>query len=242
MKKALIAALLSTFTLTACSTGSDMIVPDEVMQQDVNALASSTKTIKMNKEDTKTVKKVESKLDNKAQNNVAKDSKEIKITYKDVSAKNYGEQGVAAIANFALKSMDSARTWESAAQIGYRALEDLGRQDVYVANLSYRCAKASSTWEEATKMMMMGLSNIANQVPNSADNSVDLVLRMMDTAKTWDSGSKVGYAALEFIGSTDNMDIRNLLATVYRAAKAARTWEDSYKTIAEGLRTLKTVI
>lgn len=242
MKKALISALLSAFTLTACSTGSDMVMPDEMMQQDVNALAASTKTIKMQKEDTKTVKKVESNLENKAQNNVEREAKDVKITYKEVSAKNYGEQGVAAIANFTLKSMDAARTWESSAQIGYRGLEDLGRQNVYLANLAYRCAKASSTWEEASKIMMMALSNIANQVPNTADNSIDLVIRMMDTAKTWDSGSKVGYAALEFIGSTDNVEVRNLLGSVYRAAKAARTWEDSYRTIVEGLRTLKTVM
>ena len=246
MKKFLLSGLASMLVLSACATNNqEMTLPQ--VQDNVSALAAApSKTMKMDKEETKTVKKSEvalkggTALGTKTSNSVKK-ATDVKVSYKDAKASNFGEQAVAATANFALRSMDQAGSWESGANIGYRALEDLGRQGVYVAKLTYYAAKASATWEDSYKMMAVGLSDIANQRPNTPSAACDLVITMMDKAKSWESGSKAGFAALEFIGQTDNYEVKNFLGTVYRSAKAARTWEDSYKTITMGLNDLKRI-
>ena len=245
MKKILLSSLASILVLSACSTNEEMLLPP--VQENVSALATApSKEMKMNKEEAKVAKKSEialkggKDLGTKTSNSV-KNATELKVTFKDIKASNSSEQIVAATANFALRSMEQARTWDSGAQIGYKALEDLGRQDVYVAKLTYYAAKAAKTWEDAYKIMVLGLSNIASQTPNTPKSSCDLVLTMLDKVKTWESGAKSGYAAIEFIAQTDNAEVKNFLNTVYRSAKAAKTWEDAYKTITNGLRDLKTL-
>ena len=135
--------------------------------------------------------------------------------------------------------MDSSKTWDSGAKIGYQALQDLSAKDVYVAKLGYTSARAATTWEDAYRILALSLSNIANDVPNSPAEACNLTLKSMAATKTWDSGAKVGYAALEFIGTTDNADVRNFVKLIYNSAKAARTWEDAHKTIANGLTEMK---
>lgn len=245
MKKFLLPSLAIALILSSCGTATQVV--NQTPSQDVSSFASSTKKMTMDKKDAGATKKSEivnkggKDLGTKSQASGQRNASKVEVSYKDVKSSNSSESFAAATANFALRSMDQSQTYESGAKIGYKALEDLSLQNVYVAKLTYATARATTTWEDAYKIMAIGLRTIADQKPNTPQTACDLVLTMLEKVKTYESGARAGYAAIEFIGQTDNQQVRSFLATVYNSAKSARTWDDAYRTIVNGVQTLKTL-
>ena len=170
MKKILPLSLASILLLSSCSAGDEEILLPPV-QEHVSALATaSSKEMKMNKVNSKTVKKSEVVLTGgknlgtkPASKTINNNNPEVKITYTDVKASNSLASDASIVANLALRAMDASKTWEDGTRLGERALEDLGRQGVYTAKLTYYAEKSAITWEDAYKITALGLSNIAKK-------------------------------------------------------------------------------
>lgn len=241
-----VTSLTMVLILSSCGTSNQVIT--NTTSQEVSSLASSNKKMDMNKKDSGTVKKSEivnkngKDLGTKPKSTVEKSTSNLEISYKDIKSSNFpSDKFASATANFALRSMDQSQTYESGARVGYKALEDLSLQNVYVAKLTYATAKAATTWEDAYKIMAIGLRNIADERPNTPQTACDLVISMLDKTTNYESGTRAGYAAIEFIAQTDNQQVRSFLGTVYNSAKSARTWDDAYRTIISGVKTLRTL-
>ncbi len=248
MKKIASLAISSmlVFSLTAC--GSQNTVAPVVQNNQVQSLAAKQVTLSMDKEESKTEKKVSSTVKNATfKIGEKKSSSEVKTVEKIVvkfspstTAKNDVESSnLSMIARYSLTSMNQARTYEDGYRIGIAALEQMARNNVYVGRVSWSAANAAKSWENGYKIIAAALNHIASDKPNSAYEACNLVMTMMNATTTYEDGYKAGYAALQIIGQTNNYTIKSIVSLALSQANGTTSWQTGFNIIKNALSELR---
>ncbi len=237
MKRLATLAISGIFTvsaLTGCGSQATLDTSAIALQQQqlVEAQAFGSKTLSMNKQKTNEPKVSTLKIKEKVSNGTPKEITNLVIKFKNPSTKNnLDERDIANIARYTLSSMNTAGTYSEGYKIGIMALDNMARQGVYVAKVSWASANATKDWENGYKVIAAALNHIAGERPNTAPEACQLVLTMMAAANTYSDGYKVGYAAMQIVSQTDNPVIRNITDLALRQANSTTDWQDGFNVL-----------
>jgi hypothetical protein len=203
----------------------------------VAAQASAAKFLTTDKADPGTKQTTKNKLGNKADSKTVKTATELKVA---VAKGSIAAGGLSDIARMTLTSMQQARTYDSACQIAYGALErmlDETNQSDMAVRFTYYGAKSQEKWVNAYKVASLGLEHIAYGRSSSGRQVYQLAQNMMSATDSWVDGAKVGYEMLETIEKVDrDSQNRRIASFAYDSAKRATRWEDAYRTIDNAFR------
>jgi hypothetical protein len=135
--------------------------------------------------------------------------------------------------------MNTAQTYMEGYKIGIMALDNMARQGVYVARVSWAGANATKDWENGYKTVAAALQHIANERPNTASETCNLVLTMMGASNTYSDAYKTGFAAMQIISQTENPVIRNITDLALRQAGGTTDWQDGYNVLRSAFLSLR---
>lgn len=136
---------------------------------------------------------------------------------------------IMSIARYGYDSMQRASSYESGYNIGRSTLEQLSRQNAFIAKIAIAATDPQMKYESAYKAAERALIFIANNRQITIPSVCDLVRDMMNAAKTYEDGTRMGYGTMSLIRSNGTSDrIRNEIDYAVRAAQNAAYWEDSY--------------
>lgn len=245
-----ISGLTLAMSLTACGTQTNDL--SQQLAQDTTVQAQSVKTItlSMDKKETTAVKKAEANLKEvkvketaaKKDNGAQKSVKDVAVKFSAPSGKNdIASQNYAMVARYSLQSMNQATTYQSGYQIGIQALSSMASQGVYIARVTWSAANATKDWQNGYKAVAAALNHIASEKENSAYNTCQLVITMMNSANTYEDAYHEGFAALQVIGTTDNYAVKNITDLALRQAQSATSWADGFNTLKNALNSLSAI-
>lgn len=236
MKKSLLTALAAVALLPACTAAP---LTQAGADQTAQALAAKSMKEKTGAAGDRGVLGGETKTAGTATKRAS-----FKVDIPAVS-RSLSPSDIRSVCNSTLRSMDAATTWQSGAEIGLATVRNLsstsqnGDYKGAIFQMTGKAYDAAKTWEDAYKIVALGLRFVTNDKPYEKRDFFNLGLSMMDATKTWESGSKVGHAILDYtIWLYQNDGTASLARITNDQAHAARTWEDTYKTITAGLKSL----
>lgn len=226
-----ISGLIVVSALTGC--GSQTVLDTNVLleQTPVEAAAFGSKTLSMNKDDSKEIKNSTLKINEKKESLNKKTAEKLVIKFSVPSKNALDERDIANISRFTLNSMNQAGTWSEGYKIGVQALGSMASQGVYVARVSYAAAEATKDWQNGYKVVAAALNHIASGQPNDPRATCNLSLNMMAAANTWSDGYRVGYAAMQVIAQTDNQSVRYITDLALRQAGGTSDWQDGFNVL-----------
>jgi hypothetical protein len=226
--------------LAGCATPGALVSAPAV--SNVGAQAAAAKFLTADKADSTAKQTTKNKLGNKADSKTLKAATELKIALKPATLSPSLTDGgmISDIARMTLTSMQQARTYDSACQIAYGALErmlDDTHQSDMAVRFTYYGAKSQEKWENAYKVAALGMEHIAYNRGSSGRPVYNLALNMMSKTDSWVDGAKVGYEMLETVEKADRDPQNQRIASfAYDSAKRATRWEDAYRTIENAFR------
>lgn len=250
MKKSGSILLTSLMILSLNSCGNEKVASNinTVQDSDVQALAKKKVTLSMNKSDTKTVKELSNSIKelsfNVPDKSISKTQKNVEnlvISFSptEISITELKDSNSGMYARSALSAMNRANSWEEGFKIGFNALSQLAKNNIYVARVSWAAANSSKTWENGFKVVSVALNHIGAEKPNSAYEACNLVMTMMNAASTWEEGYRAGFAALQVIGRTDNYTVKNIIESALRQSTSAGNYEAAFNILKNALQQLR---
>jgi hypothetical protein len=226
--------------LAGCATPGALVSAPAV--SNVGAQAAAAKFLTADKADSAAKQTTKNKLGNKADSKTLKTATELKVALQPakLGGPSLTDSNVSDIARMTLTSMQQARTYDSACQIAYGALErmlDETNQADMAVRFTYYGAKSQEKWSNAYKVAALGMEHISYNRSSTGRPVYNLALSMMATTDSWVDGAKVGYEMLESVEKADrDSQNRRIASVAYDSAKRATRWEDAYRTIENAFR------
>lgn len=251
MKKSGSIILISLMVLSLNSCGNDKTIStfNQDNQDSQVEIQSKKKTnLSMDKSDSKTVKELSDSIKELSFNAPDKitsktpkqaEKLEVKFTEPTIITTDLNASNSGMYARSALSAMNTSKTWEEGFKIGFNALSQLAKSNLYVAKVSWAAANSSKSWETGFKVVAVALNHIGSEKPNSAYEACSLVMTMMNAAKTWEDGYRAGFAALQVIGRTDNHTVKSIIDNALRQSTSAPNYEAAFNILKTALQQLR---
>ncbi len=242
ISSSLIASLLAISALSACNQTPLMQAPLNAQRQASQNLRAPLAAFSSNtaKPESNAVKSGTSELQARESKGQPKASAPVSTSVaapgdnEALASRSRGSlspREISALARIGLQSMDRTRTYDDGFRVGYQSLQELARENSYIARLAMAASSPQMKYESAYKAVAHALTFIAEGRDISVRSAVILIRQMMNSAKTWDDGTQMGYATIDFISQTAQPGMRTILQATKRSAQSTRYWEDSYKII-----------
>ena len=150
------------------------------------------------------------------------------------------DSNVKAIANMTLESMNKAETYQSGANIGYQALDQMNantNESVRSLVIGGKAARAATNSEDAYHVLWLTFAHVNAGRGDSTKEITEVALAMLNKTKDYSSGAQVGYAVMAQLRDKDpNEDVRTLARFAHGQAMAATNSEDAFNTLFSGIK------